>query len=100
MSTQQTKSLTARQQEYVDFVKRFWDKKGYGPSESEVAEHFLVSPVSAHLMIVKLCQIGALIRDAHVARSVRPPGHSGVPTVPPPGSWVYAPWLPKRRQRR
>ena len=90
------RELTARQQEYVDFVSRFWDKKGYGPAESDVAGHFLVSAPSAHMMIVKLCELGALVRDLGVPRSARPPGHSGIPTMPPPGSWVYTP--PGRRR--
>lgn len=83
-------SLTARQQEYVDFVARFWKKKGYGPSENDIAEHFLISAPSAHIMVVRLCKTGALIRDEGVPRSVRPPGHSGIATSPPPGSWVWS----------
>lgn len=88
-------SLTSRQQEYVDFVTRFWEKKGYGPSENDIAEHFLVSAPSAHMMVVRLCEAGALVRDEGVPRSVRPPGHSGKATSPPPGSWVLG--LPARR---
>jgi hypothetical protein len=86
--TKEGSSLTPRQQEYVDFVTRFWAKKGYGPSEDDIAEHFLVSAPSAHMMVVRLCAAGALVRDVGVPRSVRPPGHSGKATSPPPGSWV------------
>jgi hypothetical protein len=81
--------LTEEQQAYVTFIKKFWAKKGYGPSEQEIADHFFVTTPSVHMMIVKLCNIGALIRTEGVRRSVRLPGHSGIPTKPPPGSWVF-----------
>ncbi len=86
-----TITLTPRQKEYVDFIERFWEKRGCGPSEFDVAEHFLISPPSAHIMIVRLVEAGALIRDPGVPRSVRPPWHSGRATKPPPGSWVWGP---------
>ena len=83
--------LTSRQEQYVKFVAKFWKKVGYGPSEQDIANHFLVSTPSVHSMIKRLCELGALDRDAGVPRSTRPTGHSGVPTRPPPGSWVYSP---------
>jgi len=84
-------SLTKIQQEYVNFVEKFWLKKGCGPTEQEIANHFLVTAVSAHTMIAKLCSIGVLIKTPGVARSVRLLGHSGIATKLPPGArtWVY-----------
>ena len=55
-------SLTEKQTAYVSFIKKFWIKKGYGPSEQEIANHFLISTPSVHMMIVKLCAIGVLNR--------------------------------------
>jgi SOS-response transcriptional repressor LexA len=91
METKKIKKLvlTEKQQAYVNFIKKFWVKKGYGPTEQEIANHFFISTPSVHMMIVKLCNIGALTRTEGVSRSVRLPGHSGTPTKPPPGSWVY-----------
>ena len=66
-------SVTPRQKDYIDFIERYWKKKGYGPSEQDVADHFLVSAPSAHLMIARLVSGGALWRDNGVPRSVRPP---------------------------
>ena len=81
--------LKEKQQEYVNFIEKFWLKKGYGPTEQDIADRFLITTVSVHTMIAKLCSIGALIKNPGVARSVRLPGHSGIPKSPPPGSWVY-----------
>jgi hypothetical protein len=52
-------------------------KKDYGPTEQEIAYHFFVSTGSAHMMIVKLCNIGALIRTEEVSRS----GMSGLAPI-------------------
>ncbi len=82
-------NLTVRQKEYVDFVGKFWSKKGYGPSETDIAQRFLVSQSAVHSMIVRLCERGALIRDEGINRSLRQPHHSGKATRPPPGSWVF-----------
>ena len=81
--------LTDKQLEYVNFIGKFWKKMKYGPSEQEIADRFLISTPSAHSMIVRLCALGALIRTEGAPRSVRLPGHSGKPTRPPPGSWVF-----------
>lgn len=91
MATQKKENLllTEKQQEYVNFIGKFWIKKGYGPSEQDIADHFLISTPSVHMMIVKLTAMGALNRTQGVPRSVRLPRHSGIPTRPPPGSWVW-----------
>jgi SOS-response transcriptional repressor LexA len=88
-SSENETKLTDKQLEYVNFIGKFWIKMGYGPAEQDIADRFLVSTPSVHAMIVRLCALGALIRTEGVARSVRLPGHSGRPTKPPPGSWVY-----------
>ena len=44
--------LTPRQQEYVNFVTKVWEKMGYGPSESDISKSFLISQPSAHSPVV------------------------------------------------
>ena len=62
---------TSRQREYLRFIQKYMDQYRIAPSESRIAGHFMVSPPSAHQMIVALEKRGFITRVPGQARSIR-----------------------------
>ncbi|MGQ0563140.1 MAG: LexA family protein [Gemmatimonadota bacterium] len=67
---------TRRQRDYLDFIRNYMARYGASPAEANVADHFMVSAPSAHLMIKTLERRGFITRDRDffgdiVPRSIR-----------------------------
>ena len=62
---------TPRQGQYLAFIAAYIRRYGQAPSEAEIATHFMVSPPSAHQMVVTLEQRGLIQRTPGQARSLR-----------------------------
>ena len=63
--------FTPRQGEYLAFIHAYTHRYGVAPSEADIARHFMVSPPSAHQMVVTLEQRGLVSRTPGQARSLR-----------------------------
>jgi len=73
--------LTTRQQEILDFIRRFADEQGMPPTRAELARAFgFRSPASAEEHLRALARKGA-IEMTGVARGLRLPRPSGLPLV-------------------
>lgn len=65
------KTLTKRQKEVLDFVKKFVNKKGYPPTLEEVSKKLKVSAVSTvHQHIATLIEKGYLQKSGHYTRDI------------------------------
>jgi len=64
-------AYTPRQGQYLAFIHAYTRRFGIAPSEAEIASHFMVSPPSAHQMVVALEQRGLVRRTSGQARSLR-----------------------------
>jgi SOS-response transcriptional repressor LexA len=62
---------TPRQGQYLAFIAAYTSRHGQPPSESEIATHFMVSPPSAHQMVVMLERRGLIQRTPGQPRSLR-----------------------------
>jgi hypothetical protein len=67
---------TRRQQEYLDFIKRYMHRFGASPSEGDIQQHFWVSAPSVNQMVRTLERRGFIERDRDwsgqtVPRSIR-----------------------------
>ena len=62
---------TPRQGQYLAFIAAYTRLHGQPPSESDIATHFMVSPPSAHQMVVTLEHRGLIQRTPGQARSLR-----------------------------
>jgi len=63
--------FTPRQGQYLAFIAAYTRLRGQPPSEAEIATHFMVSPPSAHQMMVTLEHRGLIQRTPGQARSIR-----------------------------
>ena len=63
--------FTPRQGRYLAFIDAYTRLRGQPPSEAEIATHFMVSPPSAHQMVVTLERRGLIERKPGQARSMR-----------------------------
>jgi len=63
--------FTATQGQYLAYLYLYRKLHGYGPSQTEIAQYFGVSPPSVHQMIVKLEEKGLITREPEVPRSYR-----------------------------
>jgi hypothetical protein len=54
---------TGRQQEYLDFIKKYMHRFGVAPAETDIQRHFLVSAPSVNQMIRTLERRGFIVRD-------------------------------------
>jgi hypothetical protein len=61
---------TAKQGQYLGFIRKFTNACGYPPAESEIQMHFGVSGPSVH-QIVRLTQLGLIARVPFASRSIR-----------------------------
>ena len=66
-----TAPYTPRQGQYIAFIAAYTKRYGQPPSEAEIATHFMVSPPSAHQMVVTLEQRGLIQRTPGQPRSLR-----------------------------
>jgi repressor LexA len=62
---------TPRQGQYLAFIAAYTSRYGQPPSEAEIATHFMVSPPSAHQMVVTLERLGLIQRTPGQPRSLR-----------------------------
>jgi repressor LexA len=62
---------TSRQQDYLEFIKKYMARFGVAPAESDIQRHFLVSAPSVNQMMQALERHGFIIRQRRVARSIR-----------------------------
>ncbi|MEW5979742.1 MAG: hypothetical protein AB1898_28425 [Acidobacteriota bacterium] len=62
---------TSRQQEYLEFIKKYMARFGVSPAESDIQRHFLVSASSVNQMMQALELHGFIMRQRGVARSIR-----------------------------
>lgn len=63
--------LTERQQEVVDFIRRWWAEHGYGPSLAEMAEGLAISKPVALDTVRRLHRLKVLKYTPRTARSTR-----------------------------
>ncbi len=64
-------AFTDRQGQFLAFIHLYRRLHRQGPSEKEMAQYFRLTPPSVHGMIVKLDELGLIVREAGVARSVQ-----------------------------
>jgi len=62
---------TSRQQDYLEFIKKYMARFGVSPAESDIQRHFLVSAPSVNQMMQALERHGFIMRQQGVARSIR-----------------------------
>ncbi len=62
---------TARQREYLEFIKKYMLRFGVSPAESDIQRHFLVSAPSVNQMMQSLERLGFITRRRGMARSIR-----------------------------
>jgi SOS-response transcriptional repressor LexA len=62
---------TPRQGQYLAFIHAYTKLRGQPPSEAEIATHFMVSPPSAHQMVVTLERRSLIERGPGQPRSLR-----------------------------
>jgi DNA-binding MarR family transcriptional regulator len=63
--------FTLRQGQFLAFIHSYRRLHRRGPSESEMATFFRLTPPSVHSMVVKLAELGLIGREPGVARSTR-----------------------------
>jgi len=70
-STKQQDQFTHRQGQFLAFIHLYRTLHRQGPAEIDMVKFFQVTPPSAHGMVVKLDELGLIIREKGVARSIR-----------------------------
>jgi repressor LexA len=64
-------ALTPRQVEFLDFLIRFHQKKGYAPTIAEIQKHFqLSSPATVHEQLAVLERAGKIRRLKNIQRGI------------------------------
>jgi repressor LexA len=61
---------TSRQLEYLEFIKKYMDRFGISPAESDIQRHFLVSAPSVNSMVQALERHGFIKRQPGMPRSI------------------------------
>jgi repressor LexA len=64
-------TFTHRQGQFLAFIHLYRLLHRRGPAETDLVRYFRVTPPSAHLMIVKLEELGLISREPAVPRSAR-----------------------------
>ncbi len=82
--------FTRRQGQFLAFIHLYRKLHRRGPAEMDLVKFFRVTPPTAHLMVVKLEELGLVTREPGVARSVR----VAIPVeeVPPLEDVAGPPW--------
>lgn len=62
---------TPRQGQYLAFIYYYTRIHGYAPSEADMERYFKVSWYSIHQMVLKLEELGLIMRTPGQARSIR-----------------------------
>jgi repressor LexA len=62
---------TARQREYLEFIRKYMERRGVSPAEGDIQRHFMVSAPSVHSMVQSLDRQGFIRKQPGVARSIR-----------------------------
>lgn len=77
------KTLTKRQKEVLDFIKKFVSKKGYPPTLEEVGDKLKLSAVSTvHQHIATLIEKGYLQKSGHYTRDIDVPKSEPMVKIP------------------
>ena len=63
---------TARQREYLEFIRKYMARHGVSPAESDIQVHFMVSAPSAHEMVKTLERRGFIARQRDLFGSIVP----------------------------
>lgn len=63
--------LTNRQGQYLAFIYMYTKINRRAPAETDIRNYFSVSAPTAHQMILKLQQLGAIEKRVGVARSIK-----------------------------
>ena len=64
-------TLTKRQKQFYDFIKRFIERRGFAPTLEEIKKHFRLSTLSGvHEHIDNLVDKGFLVKNENIARGV------------------------------
>src|SRR5512140_4025765 len=80
-------TLTPRQKEIADFIRRYRSKNGVSPTQREICEAFGYSSfgtLQKHIRL--LLEKGVLARDWNKRRSLLVADDAGLPSAPSPGS--------------
>jgi hypothetical protein len=73
METLRLSSLSFHQRKVFDYIKTYLAANGYSPSLVDIQEHLeLASTFGVRKHIDKLCELGFLVRQDGIARSIRP----------------------------
>jgi DNA-binding MarR family transcriptional regulator len=63
--------FTQRQGQFLAFIHWYRKLHRQAPAETDIARFFRVTPPSAHLMVVKLEELGLIAKEPGVVRSIR-----------------------------
>lgn len=80
-------AFTARQGQFLAYIHLYRKLHGEGPSEVDMVRFFRVSPPSVHGMLVRLEELGLVVREPRRA-AIRAGGHSRGRDSEPPGSRI------------
>jgi Mn-dependent DtxR family transcriptional regulator len=65
------RGFTPKQGQYLAFIYWYTKLNRQPPAETDIARYFRITPVSAHLMLVRLQERGLIERVPGQARSIR-----------------------------
>ena len=65
------KTFTPKQGQYLAFIHLYTRLHRRPPAETDMQEHFRVSPPSVHQMVLTLERAGFIVRQPGVARSIQ-----------------------------
>ena len=68
--SEQAKSFTPKQGQYLAFIYYYTKLNGYAPAEKDMLRYFQVSAPSVHRMVVELEHKGLIRRVPRQARSI------------------------------
>lgn len=65
------KSLTEKQEEIIDYIKRFIESEGYPPSIAEIGDHFKITAASSYNHLLAIKKKGYVDWETGRARTLR-----------------------------
>ena len=63
--------FTPKQGQYLAFIYYYTKLNGQPPAEADMQRYFRVSAPTVHQMVVKLAELGLIVRTPGASRSVR-----------------------------
>src|SRR5262249_34224923 len=70
--------LTPRQREVYEYIRSFWEARGYAPTIAEIGKHLgLSSPATVHQLVSVLEREGLIRRIKHVSGGIEIVGSQG-----------------------